>query len=158
MIRFTPGGISRAEIARQTYLTRAAISSIIDDFILRRLVRETSQGLAKAGRKPILLELDPACGCVVGIDIGASHTSIVVADFSAHVLHEVEFPQDINLGPGNCLSEVDLRLRQVLAHLKLSLGNVLAIGVGVFWHCWVRHISAFAKASADKFKKRLNGN
>lgn len=131
MIRFTPGGISRAEIARQTYLTRAAISSIVDDFILHQLVRETSQGLAKAGRKPILLELDPACGCVVGIDIGASHTSIVVADFSAHVLHEVEFPQDINLGPGVCLSEVDTRLRQVLTHLKIDLGNVLAIGVGV---------------------------
>jgi glucokinase-like ROK family protein len=131
MIRFTPGGISRAEIARQTDLTRAAISTIIDDFILRQLVRETSQGLAKSGRKPILLELDPACGCVVGVDIGASHTSIVVADFSAHVLCEVEFPQDINLGPGVCLPEVDSRLRQVLAHLNLGFNNVLAIGVGV---------------------------
>ena len=31
MIRFTPGGISRADIARQMDLTRSAISGIIDD-------------------------------------------------------------------------------------------------------------------------------
>ncbi len=131
MIRFTAGGISRAEIARQTDLTRSAITSIIDDFILHNLVRETSHGSAKSGRRPILLELDPSHGWVVGIDIGASHTSIVVSDFSAHVLHEVEFPHDINQGPDVCLSAVDDRLREVLAKLKIGLSHVLAVGVGV---------------------------
>jgi glucokinase-like ROK family protein len=131
IIRFTPGGVSRAELARQTELTRSAISSIVDDFIIQKLVRETAQGPAQGGRRPILLELDPTHGCVVGIDIGASHVGIVVTDFAAQLRHELEFSQDINKGPEACLSAIDSRLRGVLTHLNLSFDEVLAIGVGV---------------------------
>lgn len=46
--------------------------------------------------------------------------------------------------------------------LNLVYAGYLALGIGVFWHFWLRHISAFAKTSADKLTKgkvaeRING-
>jgi glucokinase-like ROK family protein len=131
MIRFTSGGISRAEIARQMDLTRAAITTIVDDLVQKELVRESASGPATGGRKPILLEINPKHGFVVGIDIGATHAGLVIADFSASVLHEAEFPLDINRGPEVCLPVIDTHLRRQLDQLNLPMSQILAIGVGV---------------------------
>lgn len=131
MIRFTPGGISRAELARQMDLTRSAISTIIDDLAHVGLVHEMDNGPATGGRRPILLEINPRHGYVVGIDMGASHLGIVVADFSAHVLEEREYPLAVEAGPEKCLAKVDAQLRELLSHLNLSMEDVMAVGLGV---------------------------
>lgn len=69
LIRFSSGGISRVELARRMGLTRAAVSAIIDDLIEIGLVRE-SEGTYPSGRKPIVLEINPMLGHVVGIGYG----------------------------------------------------------------------------------------
>ena len=58
-IRFTPGGISRAELARQMFLSRSAISTIIDDLKGMGLVDEIETGPTTGGRRPILLAINP---------------------------------------------------------------------------------------------------
>jgi glucokinase-like ROK family protein len=131
LIRFTPGGISRAEVARQIGLTRAAISSIANDLIADGLVREIENGPASGGRRPILLEFNPKRGYVIGVDMGASHLALVLADFSAQVVFELERSFDIKQGPEAGLRQVDECLRAALRHFNLSIEDILAIGLGV---------------------------
>jgi glucokinase-like ROK family protein len=131
MIRFTPGGISRAEIARQIFLTRAAVSSIIDDLEVIGLVDETETGSATVGRRPILLAINPNFGYIVGIDMGATHLGLVITDFSAHVLEEIEHPFSVADGPLSCLSKVDGYLSELLTRLKLNINQITAVGMGV---------------------------
>lgn len=131
MIRFTPGGISRAELARQMDLTRSAISTIIGDLESVGLVRETGNGPATGGRRPVPLEINPRYGYVVGIDMGATHLGMVVTDFSAHVREEREFPLSVNDGPAQCLPAIDSHLREMLSHAGLTLKNITAVGIGV---------------------------
>lgn len=131
MIRFTPGGISRAEIARQMFLTRAAVSSIIEDLVRIGLVDETETGPTTGGRRPILLAINPEYGYIVGVDMGATHLGLVVTDFSAHVLEEIEHPFSVADGPLACLSKVDAYLSELLARLKLNINQVTAVGMGV---------------------------
>jgi glucokinase-like ROK family protein len=131
LIRFTPGGISRAELARQTQLTRAAITSIIGEMLNEGLIRGSGKRLATGGRRPILLELNPKRGKVVGLDIGATHLMIVLADFAARVLDEEEFPFDVTLGPEKCTSDIDQKLVHLLAKNGLGHEDILAFGVGV---------------------------
>ena len=52
LVRFTPGGISRADLARQLGLSRAAITSIVNDLLDATLVRETRDGPMTGGRRP----------------------------------------------------------------------------------------------------------
>ena len=131
LIRFTPGGISRSELARQLNLTRAAVTTIINDFIDDGLVRETGKGPTTGRRRPILLEINPQRGYLVGVDLGATHLSLLVTDFAAHVVSELETPFDIRRNPEECLQKVEQALSETLARAQLRLEDVTAIGVGV---------------------------
>lgn len=130
-VRFTPGGMSRADLARKMGLSRAAISSIVNDLLNIGVIREAAEGLASRRRRSVLLEINPASGYVLGVDMGATHLGLVLADYSARVIAEEEYPFDVDQGPDICLGEVDRRVRLFLAQSEFSLDDVVAIGVGV---------------------------
>lgn len=131
LIRFTPGGITRAELARRIGLTRSAVTTIVNELMQLDLVREAQDGLTTGGRRAIPLEINPRRGYLVGIDVGATHLEILVTDFSSRVLHELEVPFDIHLAPHIGLQQVDSCLRQALSQVNLDLKDVVGIGVGV---------------------------
>lgn len=131
MIRFTPGGISRAELARKMGLTRSAISTIIDDLKGLGLVDEIEPGPTTGGRRPILLAINPQFGHVAGIDMGATHLRLVVTDFSAHVLDEFEYQFSVLDGPEVCLSKINFYLAELLNRLEMDIGHISAIGMNV---------------------------
>jgi glucokinase-like ROK family protein len=131
MIRFTPGGISRAEMAQRMDLSRAAMTAIVNDLLESNAVRETEARNRQSGRPPIILEINAKRGYVIGIDMGATHLGIVLADFSAHVLDEVEIPSIIADGPEICVRRADEQVRTLLGKNNLTLNDILAIGIGV---------------------------
>jgi glucokinase-like ROK family protein len=131
LIRFSPGGISRAELARQMGLTRAAVTAIVNDLLSARIIREAGGIRVHNGRPPVVLEIDPEGGFVVGIDFGASHLSVLIADLGAHILEEAEIAIDICAGPKICLDRADRLLRDLLKKAGKEVKDILAIGVGV---------------------------
>ncbi|MBM3152357.1 MAG: ROK family protein, partial [Chloroflexi bacterium] len=131
LIRFTPGGISRVEIARTLDLSRAAVTSIVSDLLETATIREAESRIGQSGRPPIVLEINPARGYVVGVDFGATHLSLLLANMGAQVLDDLEVDLEISRGPQECLAEADRLLRGLLHRAGLSLDQVLAIGVGV---------------------------
>jgi glucokinase-like ROK family protein len=131
LIRFTPGGISRVEIAHRINLTRAAVTAIVNDLLTTGIVREAESRAVQSGRPPIVLEINPEKGYVVGVDFGATHLNLLVADLSSRILEETEISIDIQRGPEECLSEADVRVRELLAKAGIGLQDVLAYGVDV---------------------------
>jgi glucokinase-like ROK family protein len=131
LIRFTPGGISRVEIAHRINLSRAAVTAIVNDLLATSLVREAESRNVHSGRPPIVLEVNAERGYVVGVDFGATHLNILVADISARILEEVEFALDIQDGPEACLAEADKRVRELLIKAGIAFTDVLAFGVDV---------------------------
>ncbi len=131
LIRFTPGGISRAELAQQLVLSRAAVTIIINDLLESGILQETESRNGTSGRPPIILEINPAFGYVVGIDMGATHLSIILTDFCAQVIDETQIPYLIDRGPEICLPEVDRQLQGLLAKNNLALTDINAFGVDV---------------------------
>lgn len=131
LIRFTPGGISRVELAQRLTLTRAAVTPIVNDLNQTGLIHETQSRSASNGRPPILLEINAARGHVAGLDMGATHLTILIANFAAQVLAEKEIPFDIADGPADCIREADENLRSLLTTLGLGLPDLAAIGLGV---------------------------
>ncbi len=130
MIRFTPGGITRADLARTLGLTRAALTIIVNDLAEVGLVREVEAHHA-GGRKPIVLEINPELGYVVGIDMGAAHITLILADSAGREIQVVDAPLNIREGPQVCLAQTDMHLKILLEKSGLSLDRIKAIGVGV---------------------------
>jgi len=131
LIRFTSGGISRAELARRMGLSRAAVTAIVNDLLGINIVRETQATTTTSGRRPIMLEIEPKHGYVLGVDIGVTHLSLILADLSARVVSETELPFELSSEPENCLDEVDRSVRALLAQAGLSLQDILSTGVAV---------------------------
>ena len=131
LIRFTPGGIARAGIAKQIGLSRAAVSTIVNDLIETGIIRNTEQRTKTSGRPRTLLEIDPDAGYIAGIDMGATHMRVVLTDFSAKAIAEKEISIDIAKGPDFCIAQTNELLENLLLENDLSLPKLAAIGVGV---------------------------
>jgi glucokinase-like ROK family protein len=131
LIRFSTGGISRVELARRMGLTRAAVTAIVNDLLATGIIREAGGIHVHSGRPAVELEIDPTPGFVAGIDFGASHLSIVIADLGVHILEEAEIALDIQDGPKTCIEQADHLLHELLTKSGKELKDILAIGVGV---------------------------
>lgn len=131
LIRFAGKGLSRTDLAEEMGLTRAAVTSIVNDLISNGIILETESRTTSSGRPPVVLEINPNQGIVAAIDMGAMHLSVALGDFSARILEEVEVPFRIADGPEMCLQEADRVLHELLEKRQLAQSNLAGIGLGV---------------------------
>lgn len=131
LIRFTPGGISRVQLAQRMNLTRAAVTVIVSDLMDSGVICEANSRSANTGRPPITLEINPKRGYVAGVDMGATHLTIMIANYAAHVIAEKEVPFNIAEGPKICLDQADALLREVVKDAGFQMTDLLATGLGV---------------------------
>jgi glucokinase-like ROK family protein len=130
-IRRSQSGISRAELAETMGVSRSTVSTIVNSLIAQGLVLERGAGVSRGGRRPIVLEVNRDAGRVMGVDIGASHLTVVLADLMGCIVAQVEEPLSIERGPETCLVSIFRLVDAALAHAGVSMAEVLAIGVGV---------------------------
>ena len=131
LIQFTSGGISRAELARQLGLSRSAVTTIVNDLMASGTIQESAKKTGTSGRPRTLLEITPSIGYVAGVDMGAKHLRIAIANFGAQVLNEKEIIFDISEKPKLCIENVDKLLKEMLEESGLDFTQLEAIGFGV---------------------------
>ena len=131
LIRFSGTGLSRTELAVRMGLTKAAVSLIVKELLESVVVQEAESRSVPSGRPPIVLEVNPDCGLVGAIDMGATHMSIALADFTARIHQESDFPFDIKDGPEECLARANQNMQTMLEKHGLSVASLSAIGIGV---------------------------
>lgn len=107
------------------------MTAIVNDLLESNVVRETESRNGQNGRPPIILEINPSRGHVVGIDMGASHLSILLADFAAQVIDEAEVPFTIADGPEACLARANTLISELLQKNNLDIAQISSIGLGV---------------------------
>lgn len=144
--------LSRAGLAAETGLNPSTVSSIVSELLEDNLVMETDLIQPATGRPGRLLELNPAGGCAVGVEINVDYISLILTDFTANILwrkrvafkHELESQETI-LGQAKeliyeALAEGD---RQGLRHLGIGVGvpglvdlrkGVLRIAPNLKWY------------------------
>ncbi|MFJ5533037.1 ROK family protein [Streptomyces sp. NPDC093261] len=82
----TAGAASRAQLARETGLSKPTVSSALAALEEAGLVREAGTHTPERGRMAVLYAPDPAAGYALGIDIGRSWLRIAVADLAGEVV------------------------------------------------------------------------
>jgi hypothetical protein len=88
------GPISRKDIAQISGLSPASVSGITGELIERGLVHEVGEADSdgRAGRRAVLLRLNPQAGFVVGVKYAIRTITCVLTDLDANVLHASETP------------------------------------------------------------------
>lgn len=131
LIRFAGKSVSRTDIAEELGLTRAGVTIIINDLIDNGIILETESRTTPSGRPPVVLEINPEAGRVAAVDMGASHLSVAVGDYSAHILEETEQPFCIADGPERCLEEANQAMKALLDKMGLEFKDLSAVGLSV---------------------------
>src|SRR5215211_3125034 len=79
--------VSRADLAKLTGLNKTTVSSLINELIKNQFVSEIGAGLpTKIGRRSVLLDINPARGCIISGEIGVDFISVICTDFAAEII------------------------------------------------------------------------
>ena len=120
---------SRAELARATGLTRAAISLITEELIAEGLVKESATVVENhaRGRMPVLLKLCPDAMYAVGIYLTRFDCCVGICDFRGSVILQkrMRLPQQV----GELLDLLVGTVEQLIAESGLSRDKLLGVGI-----------------------------
>jgi predicted NBD/HSP70 family sugar kinase/biotin operon repressor len=128
LYRAERAGLSRADIARETGLTRVTVSDLVAELIGEGLVVETGQREdARPGKPATLLDLNRSAFQIIGIDLSEYATFRgAVLDLDGRILARAELPLEARTGPDATALVIRLT-EQLVAAATLP---VLGIGVG----------------------------
>jgi predicted NBD/HSP70 family sugar kinase len=79
------GPVSRAQIARDSGLSKPTVSQALTALAQAHLVREAGRSSGGKGPTAVLYELNPSAGWVVGVDVGREWVRAATADLSGEV-------------------------------------------------------------------------
>ncbi|MGA5820252.1 ROK family protein [Kitasatospora sp. NPDC094028] len=82
----TGGGSSRAQLARDTGLSKPTVSAALAELERAGLVRAAGRVAPERGRTAVLYEVDPTAGYVLGVDVGRARLRVAVADLAGAVV------------------------------------------------------------------------
>jgi predicted NBD/HSP70 family sugar kinase len=125
---YRAGTQSRADIARETGLTRVTVSDLVAELMGEGLVIETGQrDDARPGKPATMLDLNRSAFQILGLDLSA-HAVFrgAVLDLDGVILERVELPLDAATGSDATALVIELTERLV----ALATLPVLGVGVG----------------------------
>ncbi len=121
---------TRSELATSTGVARSTVAARIDQLMRLGLVAP-SGGTSTGGRPPSLFAMNPEARLVTGVDVGATHVALVLADLSGRIHAERGTALDVAEGPEAVLSWVTTTASRCLADIGRQTSDLAAVGMGL---------------------------
>jgi glucokinase-like ROK family protein len=127
----TFGPIARVDVARRSGLSPATVTAITGDLIEEDLIYEKDTGdISTAGRKPILLAINPSGRYVIGIKLTETKVIGALTNLEAGVI--VKETDELNDNSAEAaVKQISLLVGELLALARLPKKKLLGIGVGL---------------------------
>lgn len=123
------GEMSRADLSRETGLTRVTISDLVGECIADGIVREIGvREAAGPGKPPIVIDIDRDGHQIIGIDLsGTDSFQGAVLNLDGEILHRRTVSLPVDVGAEQAYAGVVRLVRELIADADRP---VLGIGVG----------------------------
>ena len=121
--------VSRADLARLMETNRASITSLVNELLSEKLVREGAKGdLGVPGRKPTFLYINSEKGFAIGLDVRSSRTLMMMTDSIGNQFGEiVSFPTKID--PREFVASLGQKIRKALDAAGVGFRSCDGIGI-----------------------------
>jgi len=116
---------SRAELAQRTGLTKATVSSLVDDLIARAIVVEGSPATVRVGRPARPVRLNPDGPVALGVEINVDYVAACVLDLTGKLrCHRHRAVENRASDPGEVIRQAAAVARAVLDEVRLPVARV----------------------------------
>jgi predicted NBD/HSP70 family sugar kinase len=124
---------SRSDLARRTGLSRATVSTLVEELVRAGLVegQDDDDGPRATGRPPVLMSLVPGAAFAVGLDFGHTHIRVALCDLSGKRVIDEWSPAEVDHAP---IESLDLARELVLSALSsagIAAERLLGVGMGL---------------------------
>ncbi|TQK62637.1 putative NBD/HSP70 family sugar kinase [Brevibacillus sp. AG162] len=125
------GQISRADISKQTQLSRPCVSALVDEMIQEGLLQEVGMGDSKGGRKPILLEYNYQAYAIAGAIFEGSTLDMAIADMKGEFLARCRKRLAQPANGETVIEDLAAGLDRLLRESGIPRERLLGMGVGL---------------------------
>ncbi|MEJ2538851.1 MAG: ROK family protein [Gemmatimonadota bacterium] len=123
--------VSRAEIARTLGLSRSTVSDIEGRLLETGLVAEGAEGPSRGGRPPKFIVFQDDAHVILGVDMGASHVSVVLTNLRGEVHSWQDREHPVRSDPVGTRTLIRELADAALAEVPGSRERLLGIGISV---------------------------
>lgn len=125
--------ISRAEIARKLNLSRATVSSVVNELIESHLISEISEGSStETGRRPpVMLILNTSKKFVIGVDLETTNIVATLANLKGEIIIKIRIPTDRNHSVENVIAQVTELVNGVIFQSGMNKSVIIGLGMAV---------------------------
>jgi predicted NBD/HSP70 family sugar kinase len=124
------GPISRTDISKMTELNIVTVSNYISHYIKKNLVIEGELDESTGGRKPVLVELNPKAGYIVGVGLNMLSMVAVLVDLEINVIKEIKRERLPENSEAVIQQMVELA-KEVIDQAEVEKDKIVGVGVGV---------------------------
>lgn len=119
-------GLSRADIARASGLTRATVSDLVSELIDEGLIEQVGRGPSKVGKPATLLAVRRQSRVVVAVDLRPSSMRGALIDLAGEFSNRIEMPVD-----GSDGQDLVAKAEEIVAALvSAATSPILGVGIG----------------------------
>ncbi len=123
--------ISRSALAEMTGLNKTTVSSLVQELIGHQFIREVGLESTGTGRPAVLLELNPAAGCIISSEIGVDFISVVCVNFATEIIRQYRENTSPDMGQQAIIDRtLDLLHREIEAN-RDGCSCLLGVALGV---------------------------
>jgi N-acetylglucosamine repressor len=120
---------SRLELARQTGLSPASITTIIQRLMLKELVVESEPVRSQLGRRPVPLQIRKNAAYLIGVDLGSFYLRIVITDINGNIVHKYQAQTEMREGRKRVLEKTFHSIHAAIRESGLSQDAIRGIGI-----------------------------
>jgi predicted NBD/HSP70 family sugar kinase len=122
---------TRAELARTAGVARSSVAAHIDALTRLGYVAPVGGAASTGGRPASLFALNPRARLVVGVDVGATHVLVELADLAGSSLGDARTDLDVAEGPEAVLGWIVEAVRRLVDEQGREPREVVALGIGL---------------------------
>ncbi|MBI2094897.1 MAG: ROK family transcriptional regulator [Candidatus Omnitrophica bacterium] len=123
------GPIARAEISRLIGLNIVTVTSYVDQYIKKDVIKEVGIDVSSGGRKPTLVDLNPEAIHLIGVGLNLVDMIAVLCNLKGDVVFRVRKDRPLQSGEGLVMAMVSL-VEELIQKSKVDVTKVHGIGIG----------------------------
>jgi predicted NBD/HSP70 family sugar kinase len=122
--------LSKLELHRSFSLTGSSMARVLDELIAHGLIRENGYGPSTGGRRPILYELNPEYGYLLGLEVSRTYSAIGLFDMALQPLASHKWNMDESMDPGALTTAVKRWIGRAISRLSIPREKLIGLGIG----------------------------